>query len=190
MEAFLVSCGLVAIAEIGDKTQLLSFLLAGRLQKPWAITGGILAATLLNHTLAGSVGYLLGSWLSRTMLIWITGLSFIAFGLWSLHPDSLDEKLTLRGRGAFLITAMAFFFAEMGDKTQLATVALAARFHMPLPVIFGTTAGMLVADVPAVWIGSKLAQRLPMKALRIGAALLFLALGLVTLLALAQKGNA
>ena len=189
MEPFLVSCALVAAAEMGDKTQLLSFVLAGRLRKPWAIIAGILVATLLNHTLAGSVGYWLGGWLSRAALLWITGVSFIAFGLWTLHPDSLDEGLQLRGRGAFVITTIAFFLAEMGDKTQLATVALAARFQAPLMVILGTTAGMLVADVPAVWLGGKLAQRVPMKALRITAALLFLGFGFVTLLGLLQKEN-
>jgi putative Ca2+/H+ antiporter (TMEM165/GDT1 family) len=188
LESFLVSCGLVAAAEMGDKTQLLSFMLASRLQKPWAILAGIVVATLLNHALAGSVGYLLGGWLSRTVLLWVTGLAFILFGLWALHPDSLDEKLDLRGHGAFAITAIAFFLAEMGDKTQLATVALAARFQAPLPVILGTTAGMLVADVPAIWIGSKLRHRVPMKALRIAAAALFLVLGVVTLLGL-MKGN-
>jgi putative Ca2+/H+ antiporter (TMEM165/GDT1 family) len=181
LEAFLVSCVLVAAAEMGDKTQLLSFVLAGRLQRPWAIIAGILSATLLNHTLAGTLGYLLANRLSQSTLLWITGLSFIAFGLWTLRPDSLDETPRLRGRGAFTITLIAFFLAEMGDKTQLATVALAARFQAPLPVILGTTAGMLVADVPAVWIGSKLAQRVPMKALRITAAILFLTLGGITL---------
>ncbi len=190
MESFLVSCALVAAAEMGDKTQLLAFVLAGRLRRPWPIICGILVATLLNHTLAGSLGYMLGSWLSRTTMLWITGLSFIGFGLWTLHPDSLDEKFELRGRGAFVITAIAFFIAEMGDKTQLATVALAARFQTPVLVILGTTAGMLVADAPAVWLGGKLAHRVPMKALRITAALLFLALGIVTLLGLQQKGTA
>jgi Ca2+/H+ antiporter, TMEM165/GDT1 family len=190
LEPFLVSCALVAAAEMGDKTQLLAFVLASRLRKPWPIICGILVATLLNHTLAGSLGYVLGSWLSRTTMLWITGLSFIAFGLWALHPDSLDEKLELRGRGAFIITVIAFFLAEMGDKTQLATVALAAQFQTPVLVILGTTVGMLVADVPAVWLGGKLAHRVPMKALRIIAALLFLGLGIVTLLGLQQKGAA
>jgi len=187
LEPFLVSCALIAAAEMGDKTQLLSFLLAGRLQKPWPIIAGILIATLLNHTLAGSVGYLLGGWLSHDALLWITGLAFVAFGLWTLHPDSLDEGLRLRGRGAFAITTFAFFLAEMGDKTQLATVALAARFQAPAMVILGTTAGMLVADVPAVWLGGKLGERVPMKALRIVAALLFLGLGIATLTGLLYK---
>ncbi len=169
---------------MGDKTQLLAFLLAGRLGKPWPIIAGILVATLLNHSLAGGLGYVLGGWLSHTAMLWITGLSFIAFGLWTLHPDSLDDRLKLRGRGAFAITAFAFFLAEMGDKTQLATVALAARFPAPLLVILGTTAGMLIADAPAVWLGGKLAQRVPIQALRIAAALLFLALGVVTLFSL------
>jgi putative Ca2+/H+ antiporter (TMEM165/GDT1 family) len=181
MEALLVSCALVAAAEMGDKTQLLAFVLASRLRSPLPIMSGILVATLCNHTLAGALGYLLGGWLSRSAMLWLTGLSFIGFGLWTLHPDALDDNMRLRGHGAFVITLIAFFLAEMGDKTQLATVALAARYQAPAMVIVGTTAGMLIADVPAVWLGEKLADRIPMHVLRLCAAVLFLSLGAVTL---------
>jgi putative Ca2+/H+ antiporter (TMEM165/GDT1 family) len=182
LEAFLVSTGLVALAEMGDKTQLLSFVLAARLRKPWPIIGGILVATLLNHALAGGIGYLLAGWISRTALLWSTGLAFIGFGLWTLHPDSLGDDVELHKGNAFITTVIAFFIAEMGDKTQFATIALAARFQAPVQVILGTTLGMLLANIPAVWLGGKLAQRVPMKALRIGAAALFMAMGAVTLL--------
>jgi putative Ca2+/H+ antiporter (TMEM165/GDT1 family) len=190
LEPLLVSCALVAAAEMGDKTQLLAFLLASRLRSHWAIIAGIAVATLFNHTLAGSIGHVLGAWLSRSTMLWITGLSFIGFGLWTLHPDALDESLELRGSSAFAITLISFFLAEMGDKTQLATVALAARFQAPVMVILGTTAGMLVADVPAVWLGSRFAKRIPLRAMRLGAALLFLALGTVTLLGLLHTDSA
>jgi putative Ca2+/H+ antiporter (TMEM165/GDT1 family) len=190
LEPFLVSCALVAAAEMGDKTQLLAFLLASRLRNHRAIIAGIAVATLFNHTLAGGIGHLLGGWLSRTAMLWITGLSFIGFGLWTLHPDALDESLELRGHSAFAVTLVSFFLAEMGDKTQLATIALAARFQAPVMVILGTTAGMLLADVPAVWLGGKFAKRIPMKAVRISAAFLFLALGAVTLLGLLNRNAA
>jgi len=184
MQSFLVSAGLVALAEMGDKTQLLSFLLAARLRKPWSIIAGILVATLLNHTLAGVLGSLLAGWIPRTALIWTTGLAFIVFGLWTLHPDSIGDDLKLRKGSAFATTLIAFFMAEMGDKTQFATIALAARFQAPFQVVLGTTAGMLLADVPAVWLGDKLSDRVPIRAVRIVAALLFIAMGTVTLLSL------
>jgi putative Ca2+/H+ antiporter (TMEM165/GDT1 family) len=187
MEPFLVSCALVAAAEMGDKTQLLAFTLASRLCSPLQIIAGIALATLCNHTLAGAVGQVLGASLSRATMLWITGLSFIGFGLWTLHPDSFDGNMNFRGRSAFTITLIAFFLAEMGDKTQLATVALAARYQAPPMVILGTTAGMLIADVPAVWLGGKFAQRIPMHAVRISAAVPFLALGAVTLFGLTRE---
>jgi putative Ca2+/H+ antiporter (TMEM165/GDT1 family) len=181
MEAFLTSTLLVALAEIGDKTQLLSFVLAARLRKPGAIIAGIFVATLLNHALAGSVGVWLAGLLAPQVLPWATGLLFVGFGLWTLHPDSLDDDPKLHRAGAFVTTTIAFFIAEMGDKTQLATVALGARFDMLAAVVLGTTLGMLAANIPAVLLGEALAQKLPMKAIRIAAAGMFIATGLVTM---------
>jgi len=181
LQPLLLSAGLVALAEMGDKTQLLSLVLAARLRKPWAICAGVLVATLLNHGLAGALGYWLAAWIPREVLLGITGLSFIGFGLWALHPDASSGALKLHRAGVFVTTVIAFFLAEMGDKTQLATVALAARFQTPVQVILGTTLGMLLADVPAVWLGDRLAQRVPMKPLRIAAAVLFVAMGALTL---------
>ena len=181
MDAFLTSVLLVALAEIGDKTQLLSFVLAARLRKPGAIIMGIFAATLLNHALAGSVGVWLATLISPQVLPWATGLLFVGFGLWALHPDALDDDPKLHRAGAFATTVIAFFIAEMGDKTQLATVALAARFDVLAAVVVGTTLGMLIANVPAVLVGEALAQKLPMKAIRYTAAGVFIATGLVTM---------
>lgn len=182
MEALLISTVLVAVAEVGDKTQLLAFVLAASLRRPWPILAGILAATLANHTLAAWVGALLAGVVPETVLIWVVGLSFIAFGLWALHPDSLADSPKLHRAGAFVTAFIAFFLAEMGDKTQFATVALAARFDALAPVIVGTTLGMMIANVPAVWMGEKLAERIPMKAVRYLAAGLFILVGALTLL--------
>jgi len=182
MEAFLTSTILVAIAEIGDKTQLLSFVLAARLRKPGAIIAGIFVATILNHALAGSVGVWLAQMISPQWLPWITGMLFIGFGLWTLHPDSLDDDPKMHRAGAFVTTTIAFFIAEMGDKTQLATVALGAQFQGALvAVVTGTTVGMMLANGPAVLIGEKLAQRLPLTAIRWIAAILFIATGALTI---------
>jgi len=182
-EAFLTSTVLVAVAEIGDKTQLLSFVLAARLRKPGAIIAGIFVATVLNHALAGSVGVWLAQMISPQWLPWITGMVFIAFGLWTLHPDSLDDDPKMHKAGAFVTTTIAFFIAEMGDKTQLATIALGAQFQGALvAVVMGTTIGMMLANVPAVLIGDKLAQRLPLTAIRWIAAGLFIATGALTIL--------
>lgn len=183
MEAFLTSTALVALAEIGDKTQLLSFVLAAKLRRPGAIMMGILVATLLNHALAGSLGVVVAQWLPPAALRTIVGLSFIGFGLWTLKPDSLDGDPKLLGGGAFVTTTVAFFLAEMGDKTQLATVALGARYQGLAMVVLGTTLGMMIANVPAVLIGEALAHRLPMKAVRWTAAALFMVVGAYTLLA-------
>ena len=182
MQALWTSALLVALAEIGDKTQLLSFVLAAKLRRPYAIMAGILVATLLNHALAGSLGVWLASLVAPQTLNWIVGLSFIGFGLWTLRPDTLGNDPRLLGAGAFVTTTIAFFLAEMGDKTQLATVALAARFHDLTWVVLGTTLGMMVANVPAVIVGEKLAHRVPMKLVRWLAATLFIALGLATLI--------
>jgi putative Ca2+/H+ antiporter (TMEM165/GDT1 family) len=182
LEAFLTSTVLVAVAEIGDKTQLLSFVLAARLRQPWAIIAGILVATIANHALAGSVGAWLAHLAGPEMMRWVTGLLFIGFGLWALHPDALDDDPKIHRAGAFVTALIAFFLAEMGDKTQLATVALAARFDSLAAVVLGTTLGMMLANVPAVMIGGKLATRLPMKAIRYFAAGLFMLTGALTLL--------
>lgn len=182
-EAFLTSTTLVAVAEIGDKTQLLSFVLAARLRKPGAIIAGIFVATLLNHALAGSIGVWLAQLIAPQWLPWITGAVFIAFGLWALHPDSLDEDPKIHPAGAFVTTTIAFFIAEMGDKTQFATVALGAQFQGALfAVVMGTTLGMMLANVPAVIIGEKLAKRLPLNLIRWIAAAVFIATGVVTML--------
>ena len=183
MEAFLTSTVLVAIAEIGDKTQLLSFVLAARLRKPMAVIAGILVATVLNHALAGSVGVWLAQLIAPQWLPWITGAVFVAFGLWALHPDSLDEGPKIHPAGAFITTTVAFFIAEMGDKTQFATVALGAQFQGALfAVVMGTTLGMMLANVPAVMVGEKLAKRLPLNIIRRIAAAVFIVTGVATML--------
>ncbi len=186
MEALFVSTALVALAEMGDKTQLLSFVLAAKLKRPWPIIGGIFFATLANHFLAAWVGAWLATLVSSATLKWIIALSFFAFGLWALKPDALDGGREYSGRGAFLTTLVAFFVVEMGDKTQLATVALAARFDALAAVVLGTTLGMLVANAPAVWLGEALAQRVDMRWMRRAASLLFVALGVLTLVAGAE----
>jgi putative Ca2+/H+ antiporter (TMEM165/GDT1 family) len=184
MEAFLVSTGVVALAEIGDKTQLLAFVLAARFRKPWPIIAGIFAATIFNHTLAGA----LGAWLMRIVgpepLRWILGLSFIAMAAWTLIPDKLDDEDAAAKKhwGVFGTTLVAFFLAEMGDKTQFATIALAAKYATPVEVVLGTTLGMMIANVPAVFLGDKLLSRVPMRLVHIVAAGLFAVLGVMTLL--------
>ena len=186
MEAFLVSAGLVAIAEIGDKTMLLAIVLAARFRKPWPILAGILVATLVNHGLAATVGSVAGHSLRGPWVVWVLGLLFIAFGIWALIPDKFEESeapSTVRAGSVFLTTAVAFFFVEMGDKTQVATVALAARFNSLLVVAAGTTLGMMLANGPAVWLGEAVATRLPMKYIRWTAAAAFVAIGLWILLA-------
>jgi putative Ca2+/H+ antiporter (TMEM165/GDT1 family) len=184
MEAFFISTGVVALAEIGDKTQLLAFLLAARFKRPLPIILGILVATILNHALAGAVG----AWLTRLvqpdMLRWILGVSFIAMAVWTLIPDKIedDEAQVASKLGVFGATLVTFFLAEMGDKTQIATVAMAARYPEPVMVVLGTTLGMMLANVPAVFAGDKLAARIPMRLVHGLAAALFAALGVATLL--------
>lgn len=186
MEAFLVSTGVVAIAEIGDKTQLLAILLASKFRRPWAIVAGIFAATVANHLLAASVGTLVAGWLGDELLRWILGLSFIAMGLWALIPDKVDEDEADAGKagrfGAFIATLVAFFLVEMGDKTQIATVGLAARFDNLTMVTLGTTLGMMLANVPAVFLGEAATKVVPLNYVRAAAAAIFVAVGVVTLL--------
>jgi Ca2+/H+ antiporter, TMEM165/GDT1 family len=185
MEAFLISMVVVALGEIGDKTQLLALMLSARLKKPVPIILGIVVATLFNHTIAG----LLGGWVRQMVpalyLKWLLAISFAAVALWALKPDSIDEEAPVSGThlGAFLVTVIAFFLAENGDKTQVATVMLAARFDNLVAVIGGTTLGMLIADVPVVLAGKLLANRIPFKAVRFAAAGLFAALAVLTLIA-------
>ena len=186
MESLFFSTTVVALAEMGDKTQLLSFVLAAKFKHKWSILFGILFATLANHFLAGYVGAWLARLVSPQALRWIVALSFFAFALWALKPDKLDEDRKLRGTGVFLTTLVAFFMVEMGDKTQLATVALAARYESLVAVVLGTTLGMMIANVPAVWLGEALAHRVNMKVMRRVAAALFVVLGVLALLA----GNA
>jgi putative Ca2+/H+ antiporter (TMEM165/GDT1 family) len=182
MEAFLVSTGVVALGEIGDKTQLLALLLAARYRRPWPIVAGILAATLVNHTLAALVGAWLTALLGPDLLRWILGVSFIAMAAWLLVPDKLDAAAVVPPRhGVFVTTLITFFLAEMGDKTQLATVALAARFQDVYAVVAGTTAGMLLADVPAVLFGERVARAVPARVVHGVAAVVFAALGVLVL---------
>jgi len=181
MQALLTSTLLVALAEIGDKTQLLSFVLAARLRRPWAILAGILVATLANHALAGAFGNWIATVVPRPALIIGVGVLFIGFGLWTLRPDRLEDDPQIHRAGAFVTALVAFFLAEMGDKTQIATVALAARFDALVQVVLGTTLGMMIANAPAVWLGDQLADRIPMRAVRITAAVLFIAFGILTL---------
>ena len=184
MESLLVSTGVVALAEIGDKTQLLAFILAARFKKPLPIIAGILCATVINHGLAGALGAWITSTVSPDILRWILGASFLGMAIWTLIPDKIEEEETqiaLR-LGVFGATFITFFLAEMGDKTQIATIAMAAHYASPVLVVIGTTLGMLIADVPAVFVGDKLAARIPMKLVHGIAAALFALLGVATLL--------
>lgn len=184
MEALLISTGVVALAEIGDKTQLLAFILAARFRKPLPIVAGIFCATAVNHGLAGALGAWITSAVSPGMLRWILGLSFIGMAVWTMIPDEIEEDETRVAHrfGVFGATLITFFLAEMGDKTQIATVAMAAHYASPLLVVIGTTAGMLIADVPAVLVGEKLAGKIPMKLVHSIAAAIFALLGVATLL--------
>ena len=183
MEAFLVSTGVVALGEMGDKTQLLAMLLAVKFRKPIPIILGIFVATLFNHATAGLVGRWVAGALGPTVLRWVIGVSFIAMAGWVLVPDKIDadEAATPQRFGVFGATVIAFFLAEMGDKTQIATVALAARFQDLWAVVAGTTLGMMIADVPAVFVGDRLAQRIPMRLVHGIAAAIFALLGMLTL---------
>jgi putative Ca2+/H+ antiporter (TMEM165/GDT1 family) len=184
MEAFLVSSGLVALAEMGDKTQLLALVLTARFRKPWPITWGILVATLANHALAGAVGAWVTTWLGPELLRWLLAGSFGAMALWMLVPDKLeaDDAPKAPRLGVFGATLVAFFLAEMGDKTQVATVMLAAQYNAYLAVVAGTTLGMMLANVPVVWFGERVMRRVPVRAVHLVSAAFFLVLALAALL--------
>lgn len=185
MEAFLVSTGVVALGEMGDKTQLLALMLAARFRRPWVITAAILVATLVNHALAGVMGTWVAQALGPVALRWVVGLSFVAMAVWMLIPDKAGALEGGRVRlGVFGTTLVAFFLAEMGDKTQLATVALAARYADLLAVVGGSTLGMMLANVPAVFLGDRVARWVPMRLVHLASAAIFLGLGLLTLLGL------
>lgn len=183
MEALLVSAGVVALAEIGDKTQLLALVLAARFRAPLPVILGILTATLVNHFAAGAVGTLLAAYISPAIMRWVLAISFFATAAWMFIPDKNPEQDARPARfGAYGTTVISFFLMEIGDKTQLATVALAAKYQMLIPVVAGTTLGMLIADVPAVFLGGAVASRIPLKLVNRVAAAAFVALGLIVLL--------
>ncbi len=183
MEAFLVSTGVVALGEMGDKTQLLAILLAAKFRRPWPIIAGIFCATLLNHALAGLVGGGIAALLGPDVLRWVIGLSFLAMAVWMLIPDKIDEAQTGKYRfGVFWTTAIAFFLAEMGDKTQIATVALSARYIDLFSVVMGTTIGMMIANVPAVFVGDVISRKVSMTLVHGIAGAIFGILGVLTLL--------
>ena len=184
MEAFLVSTGIVALAEMGDKTQLLALILAVRFRKPWPIVLGILVATLANHGLAGAAGAWVTTVLGPDVLRWVLGMSFIVMAVWMLIPDKMDDDDTGAAPkfGVFGTTVIAFFLAEMGDKTQIATVMLAAQYNAYFWVVAGTTLGMMLANAPVVWLGERMTRLVPLRTVHIVSALIFLGLGLFALL--------
>lgn len=184
MQAFLVSTGIVAFAEMGDKTQLLALVLAARFRKPWPIVLGIFVATLANHAMAGALGAWVTTLLSPQLLRWILALSFMAMAVWMLIPDKLDENETPSAPrfGIFGTTVLAFFLAEMGDKTQIATVMLAARYEAYFAVVAGSTLGMMLANAPVVWLGERITRLVPLRVVHIVSALIFVALALLAVL--------
>jgi len=184
MEALLTSIGVVALAEIGDKTQLLAFVLAARFKKTIPIIAGIFCATVVNHSLAGALGVWITLVLSPEILRWAVGLSFLGMAAWTMIPDKIDTEETQMAKqlGVFGATLVTFFLAEMGDKTQIATVAMAAHFPNPVMVVIGTTLGMLIADVPAVFVGDRFSKNIPMKLVHSIAAAMFAVMGVLTLL--------
>ena len=187
MQAFLISTGIVALAEMGDKTQLLALVLAARFKKPWPIVLGIFVATVLNHAMAGALGAWVTTQISPQTLRYILGASFIVMAVWMLVPDKLDEdadskKPPLTALGVFGTTTALFFLAEMGDKTQIATVMLAARFDAYLAVVAGTTLGMMLANAPVVWLGERMTRLVPLRVVHVVSAAIFLGLGLWALL--------
>ena len=183
MDAFLISTGVVALAEIGDKTQLLAFILAAKFRKPIPIILGVLVSTIANHAFAGALGAWITSLVSPETMRWVLGVSFIGMAIWTLIPDKFDESEAKFARfGVFGTTVIAFFLAEMGDKTQVATVALAAQYHAFIPVVAGTTLGMMIANVPAVLLGDRIAGKIPVRIVHAIAALIFAIIGVATLL--------
>jgi Ca2+/H+ antiporter, TMEM165/GDT1 family len=184
MESLVVSTGVVALAEMGDKTQLLAFILAARFKKPLPIILGIFVATIINHGLAGALGVWITTHINPEILRWILGISFIAMAIWTLIPDKIEEEETQIAKtfGIFGATFITFFLAEMGDKTQIATIAMAAHYSSAILVVIGTTLGMLIADVPAVFLGDKFAAKISMKWVHGIAAAIFALLGIATLL--------
>ena len=182
METFLVALSTVAIAEIGDRTQILSLALAAHYRKPWPIVAGILCATIANHAIAGLIGTWVGNFLTPRLLNGLVGVSMLAMALWVLHADTLRSRAETSSRSAFLATLVAFFLAEIGDKTQIATLALAAGYHDLLAVVAGTTAGMMLANLPAVFLGDALAGKLPIRSINYVASLIFIAIGAYFLL--------
>lgn len=180
MDAFWISTGVVALAEMGDKTQLLALVLAARFKRPWPIVWGILVATLLNHALAGAVGAVVMAWVGPEVMRWILGLSFVAMAVWVLVPDQLDDNdsdTTRHPWGVFAITVWVFFFAEMGDKTQIATIALGAQYTPLWAVVGGTTLGMMLANSPVAFWGEALTRRIPVRAMHVVAAVIFFGMG-------------
>ena len=187
MEAFVVSLSSVATAEMGDRTQLLALVLAARYRKPWPIVAGVLCATLANHAVAGLIGAWFGRQLSPALLDAAVGVSMIAMALWTLKPDTLDAQAgTTSNAGAFVATVVAFFLAEIGDKTQIATVALAAAYPNLLAVIGGTTCGMLLANTPVIFLGNAFSNRLPLRAIHYTASALFAVVGVIFIVRAAQ----
>lgn len=184
LESLLVSTGVVALAEIGDKTQLLAFILAARFKKPLPIIAGIFCATIVNHGMAGALGAWITASINPDVLRWVLAASFIGMAIWTLIPDKIEEEETQIAMklGVFGATLITFFLAEMGDKTQIATIAMAAHYATPLMVVIGTTLGMLIADVPAVFVGDRFAEKIPMKLVHSIAAAIFALLGIATLI--------
>lgn len=184
LDAFFISTVVVALAEMGDKTQLLALVLAARYRQTWPIVAGIFVATVLNHALAGLLGAWVTAWVGPNTMRWILGISFIAMAIWIMIPDKLDEEIDSKPPrfGVFGTTVIAFFLAEMGDKTQIATVMLAAQYSSTFWVVVGTTLGMMLANAPVVWIGDKMTRKIPMKLVHAISATIFLVIGVYALL--------
>jgi Ca2+/H+ antiporter, TMEM165/GDT1 family len=190
MDAFFISTGSVAVGELGDKTQLLSLVLATRLRKPVPIIAGIFAATLINHLIACSVGEWVGMLMTPTVLRWVLGISFLAVAVWALIPDKMDENVKTHGNyGIFALTAVTFFMAEMGDKTQIIALALAAKYDALAAVVAGTTLGMMIVNIPTVLFAERATKWVPVKVVRIVAVLIYAILGVITLLGYSPVSN-